>query len=119
MAVTIANYADVVIDFGCLGQMAAPAPFFKNIVSALFPRHESACLGLHFENRSGAKPQCLEHVLRNADFAVGLNDSAHNQSRVVLILNICNWNRLGRAADSSETIGPAERGQRCLTSKFE
>jgi hypothetical protein len=36
-----------------------------------------------------------------------------------LILNICNWNRLGRAADSSETIGPAERGQRCLTSKFE
>ena len=75
-AVTIANQAQVIIGICPVGQLAATAPFLKHIRFDFLPRHECACLALHFEYCSRTKAKGLTHFLRNADFAVILNNCA-------------------------------------------
>jgi hypothetical protein len=76
-AVTIANQAQVIIGIGPDGQLAATAPLLKHIRFNFFPRHECACLALHFEHGSRTKAKGLTHFLRNADFTVILNNGTH------------------------------------------
>src|SRR5271157_5462516 len=76
-AVTIANQAQVIIGVGPVGQLAATAPLLKYIRFDFFPRHEHTCLALHFEYGSRTQAKGLTRFLRNADFAVILNNGTH------------------------------------------